>query len=92
MVIEERKDVVKVDERVGIEGTTIYGSYIRENFTKYPSQRLKEKNQIKKLLKMYGEKSVIYSKSDNYIIINGNTFNGFSKLDIEKILLKECKK
>lgn len=49
----------------------------------YPVVRVRDNSLIKKLLKQGYE--VVYSKTDHYVVINGKTFNGYSKEDIENL-------
>lgn len=56
----------------------------QETFTKsYNTQRENEVSKIKELLKQGND--VVYSKSDNFVLIDGKIFNGFTKKFIESI-------
>lgn len=54
--------------------------------TSYKSFRANEIEELKKLIKKYGKKAIIYSKTDNWIKIHEITFNGFSKNYVEELI------
>ena len=54
--------------------------------TSYKSFRANEIEELKKLIKKYGKKAIIYSKTDNWIKIYGIIFNGFSRNYVEELI------
>ena len=54
--------------------------------TSYKSFRANEIKELKKLIKKYGKKAIIYSKTDNWIKIHGIIFNGFSRNYVEELI------
>ena len=70
--INEKGLIERVIGSSAIESTNS-GNYIRP--------REAERKEIKSLLKL-GHQPIYYR---NYIVLNGNTFNGWNKEDIEKL-------
>ena len=56
----------------------------------YKVERIIDKQKVNKLIKK-GFK-VVFSKNDNYVVINGEVFNGFGKKDFRKWIKREVEK